>query len=108
MVSAAIWHMCGTAGSVRYVGMGNGRARRRGAPRRHTAGRDRLSGFEPLTHNMWTVEGQIEQTGRFARMVNQSTGWRRWAGKAMLTFPLWVMLGSGLVVLIAWLVKLAI
>jgi hypothetical protein len=28
------------------------------------------TGFEPLEHNMWTYEGQIEQMGRFARSVN--------------------------------------
>jgi len=31
---------------------------------------------------MWTFEGQIEQMGRFARMLNRSTGWRRRVDKA--------------------------
>jgi hypothetical protein len=56
---------------------------------------------------MWTFEGQIEQIGRFARMVNRATGWRRGVGKALFTLPLWVMLGSGLVVVAAALLRLA-
>jgi hypothetical protein len=56
---------------------------------------------------MWTFEGQIEQMGRFARMLNRSTGWRRLVGKALFTLPLWVMLGSGVVTVVVWLLKQA-
>lgn len=56
---------------------------------------------------MWTFEGQIEQMGRFARMLNRSTGWRRRVGKALFTLPLWVMLGNGVVTVVVWLLKQA-
>jgi len=56
---------------------------------------------------MWTVEGQIEQIGRFARRLNASTGWRRWAGKSLFTFPLWLMLGGGVVIVVAALLRWA-
>lgn len=79
------------------------RYRKRRADRRP----DDWDGFEPPVQNAWTVEGQIEQLGRFARSVNHSTGWRRWAGKLMLTWPflLWgvVGLGSLAVALLRWL-----
>jgi hypothetical protein len=66
-----------------------------------------FTGFEPPEHTMWTVEGQIEQIGRFARRLNASTGWRRWAGKSLFTFPLWLMLGGGVVVVAAALLRWA-
>lgn len=70
---------------------------RRRVPRRRTASDD-FSGFEPMEHNQWTFEGQIEQLGRFARSTNRTTGWRRWAGKGILLAPLVVILASGIVV----------
>jgi hypothetical protein len=77
-------------------------------PRTHrSAAGGTFTGFEPKQHTMWTFEGQIEQIGRFARMVNRATGWHRGVGKALFTLPLWVMLGSGLVVVAAALLRLA-
>jgi hypothetical protein len=54
-----------------------------------------------MQHTMWTFEGQIEQMGRFTRSLNRSPGWRRRIGKALFTLPLWLMLGSGVVITIA-------
>jgi hypothetical protein len=76
--------------------VGNGRRGRR----RSRIGHDEFTGFEPMRHTMWTFEGQIEQISRFARRLNRSSGWRRRAGKTLFTLPLWVMLGSGVVMTI--------
>lgn len=87
------------------LAVGNLRARKR-RPRADRSTADTFTGFEPPQHTMWTFEGQIEQMGRFARMLNRSTGWRRWAGKAMFTLPLWVMVGGGVVIAVAALLNL--
>jgi hypothetical protein len=56
---------------------------------------------------MFTVEGQIEQMSRFARSVNNATGWRRLLGKGMFALPLWLFLGGSAVWAIALVMRWA-
>lgn len=86
--------------------VGNGRTYRRRS--RHAVRHDTWSGFEPMQHNPWTVEGQIESIGRLARSTNRSRGWRRTAGKVMLLLPwlgvAFVGVVAVVVALVRWLV----
>jgi hypothetical protein len=80
---------------VRSVDMGGARPRyqHRGSVRPVQQPHE-STGFEPLQHTMWTFEGQVEQMGRFAQRLNDTSGWRRVVGKALFTLPLWLMLGG--------------
>jgi hypothetical protein len=84
------------------VTVGNTRTMKHRFRKRRVRRGDAWTGFEPPKHSMGTVEGQIEQLGRFARSVNNSRGWRRTVGKIVLASPLllWAAFGFGTIVIL--------
>ena len=53
---------------------------------------------------MWTVEGQLEQMGRFARRLQTTPGWRGTVGKLLFAWPLlWALVfGAAWVLVRLW------
>jgi hypothetical protein len=60
--------------------------RRRGRRTRSDDGGRRVDledGFPTFRHNQWTIEGEIERLGTFARGASRAAGWRRWVARAV-------------------------
>jgi hypothetical protein len=45
-------------------------------------------GFPGFRHNQWTVEGEIERFGAFARAASAATGWKRTVAWVMVVLIL--------------------
>ena len=55
-----------------------GRRRRRRTRSDDRGGATADGGFPRFEHNQWTVEGEIERMGAFARGARSASGARRW------------------------------
>jgi hypothetical protein len=82
--------------------------RRRARRTRSRTGRRRPNveqGFPRFEHNQWTVEGEIERLGAFARGARHSRGARRWFAIGLVLLIIVVPIVVGIVLGIAQLVS---
>lgn len=56
-------------------------------------------------HHPWTVEGEIEDFGRFARGITSQSGWKGRVGRVVVLFQLALLVSGVLVVLVAGILR---